>query len=991
MSKLEMRAMTPRRDESGMALITTLLVMTLISALVAGTFAAVTADQRANMSGRDQTQVFAAAHAALEKLTADLAALFASDVSPGADAIDELATRPPDFGDEAGIEFEGPAGDGYTIDFDRSPNPNPVAQDITVGPWEGFKGLITTYDMEVTARSAHPGGAEVKLKRQLQTVAIPAFQFGVFSETDQTFYAGDDFGFGGRVHTNGNLFLSELYGHTLTFSDRITAVGDIVRANLSNGRTISSVWFTGTVRVPSQITPTLQYRALASNEGSVQGMPGSTPTSNWGSWSDAHYHGALLNSSNGAKPLKLPLASQGAEPIDLIRRPRVDSDEDDENPAVFGQRYFATASVRILLSDRPEDILGLPTVTSTAPVRLDGTFGPGAGHPIARSFGNFTFQTHSSTSSTYSSGVATIMVASVPAELQMPTLTFDPPGSTPPTLSGVVCGGRNANQFLRCNISGLSVATLPSGTLISGIVDGATVTAVTSGSTSRSSSATVTITGSTAGFAPRLSNYLWATDSTGTTPIWCSGYDNGASPPRLTGCSGLSAAPARGSDISTHAHETSGTPLIGGFIKVELQSSSGTWTDVTDEILELGIGAPNQQSGSLCADPTPDAVLRIQRLRDNGGSGCTYAGSTSSQDWWPNTLYDAREGNHREVGTTAPIVMGGVMHYIALDVGNLKRWLSGDIPGMGDLAWDNNGYIVYFSDRRGNHNWDLAGLPETGEYGWEDVVNPADAEGDPNGTLQAGEDVNASGTLQTYGAAPQTLVTASATAPFNSAQANPRRQLNAGQARVNRTVLFRRALKLVNGGIVSGDNRLPTSGLTIASENPVYVQGNYNATTSPTAEPNVPAAIIADAVTLLSNDWKDSLSFRNPNNRDLRPARTTAFRFAVIAGKNRAFPHPDSEDDFLFGTDGGAGNFLRLLEDWNLSGVSINYRGSIISLYYSRQATGTFKYNTNVYDYGVRNFTFDTDFLNPALLPPGTPMFRDINILTFRQMLRPDS
>jgi hypothetical protein len=43
----------------------------------------------------------------------------------------------------------------------------------------------------------------------------------------------------------------------------------------------------------------------------------------------------------------------------------------------------------------------------------------------------------------------------------------------------------------------------------------------------------------------------------------------------------------------------------------------------------------------------------------------------------------------------------------------------------------------------------------------------------------------------------------------------------------------------------------------------------------------------------------------------------------------------------------------------------------------------------NVYDYGVRNFNFDTDFLLPSKLPPGTPMFRDVNTLTFRQILRP--
>ena len=43
-------------------------------------------------------------------------------------------------------------------------------------------------------------------------------------------------------------------------------------------------------------------------------------------------------------------------------------------------------------------------------------------------------------------------------------------------------------------------------------------------------------------------------------------------------------------------------------------------------------------------------------------------------------------------------------------------------------------------------------------------------------------------------------------------------------ARANRTLFFSRALKLVNGGL----GNLP-QGLTIVAENPVYVQGNYNA------------------------------------------------------------------------------------------------------------------------------------------------------------------
>jgi hypothetical protein len=326
--------------------------------------------------------------------------------------------------------------------------------------------------------------------------------------------------------------------------------------------------------------------------------------------------------------------------------------------------------------------------------------------------------------------------------------------------------------------------------------------------------------------------------------------------------------------------------------------------------------------------------------------------------------------------------------------------LNGDIGATGTETVVDNGYIVYFSDRRGNHDWDdpAGDDPETGEYGWEDVVNPASSSGTPNGSLDGGEDVNGSGDLQTYAANPEALVISpGATNPFDAANARPVRTFTSiavqgAQAMVNRTPLFRRALKLVNGDISGGVNNLPAAGLTVVAENPVYVEGNYNATnTIATTDPSVPAAVLADAVTLLSNNWTDARSFRFPHDRTQRDATTTGYRFAVLAGKNPSFDWPSAgSPQFLFGTDGGVGNFLRLLEDWNQNGVSINYKGSIVSLFNSRQATGTFKFSTNVYSYGDRNFSFDTNFLQPTLLPPGTPMFRDVNTLTFRQILRPN-
>jgi hypothetical protein len=69
----------------------------------------------------------------------------------------------------------------------------------------------------------------------------------------------------------------------------------------------------------------------------------------------------------------------------------------------------------------------------------------------------------------------------------------------------------------------------------------------------------------------------------------------------------------------------------------------------------------------------------------------------------------------------------------------------------------------------------------------------------------------------------------------------------------------------------------------------------------------------------------------------------------------------------------------------------LNYRGSIVSFFASRQATGIYKAGNHCYrPPATRNFSFDVDFLLPDKLPPGTPMFRDVNTLTFRQLLRPN-
>jgi hypothetical protein len=379
---------------------------------------------------------------------------------------------------------------------------------------------------------------------------------------------------------------------------------------------------------------------------------------------------------------------------------------------------------------------------------------------------------------------------------------------------------------------------------------------------------------------------------------------------------------------------------------------------------------------------------------------------------------------------------------VNIDVLNLQRWFKHNTApynvaaSTGNLVKiDGTGQSVYFSDRRNNRN---AASQETGEYGWEDFVNPGAANGVPNGVLDTGEDVNENGVLDVYGGVPNyngvynsvppcTLpqncngYAAAGVPVLTAANAKPQSPtISAMVAQVNRPILFRRALVLTRAENIGANpvvaDRL--TGFTVVSENPVYIKGNWNADVPAGVGfggVNAATSIIADAVTFLSAPstgcpaaptpcgWTDSNSFLNPYEvapnlvngiagrvANVGTATTNGwYRLAIIGGKGRAFTLPTVGNGIAadFGTDGGAHNFLRFLETW--TGETVNYLGSLATLYYNRQAVGTYKCCNTVYGAPTRAYNFDTNFLTPALLPPLTPMFRDINVIGFSQELRP--
>ncbi|HUA00150.1 MAG TPA: PilX N-terminal domain-containing pilus assembly protein [Candidatus Aquilonibacter sp.] len=969
--------------EKGMALITALLVLLLISAIIVGFSWSVMTDQTMSGATNQRQAAFYAAEGGMEQLTANLNNLFAQNYAPTGTEITALqgvANEPNIPGTTFIDPAKGTAGSGYAINFQADKNGNPVSQNetITAGPYQGMQGLVTPYTLSVIAQG--PNGGEVKLQRVVQTVGIPLFQFGIFSQTDLSFFAGPDFNFGGRVHTNGNLYLAE--GGTLTLGDKVTAYGEVIRTNLSNGWP-TATGYTGTVNV---LTGPGNYRALQTTEGSLVGTLGSAENTHWSNISIGTYNGYIRDgdqdpptytgtNATGVSALNLEVATPliGGTPIDLIRRPQQGEDNTTTgNPGKLGERYYSQASLRILLSDNPLDITGLPCETSSAPVDLSLLAQAGA-------------QAQTGAWSSSSSGNATLQAIETQAH------------SEP--------GGAGSN-LMPLAVSGAAGSTYSS-----------------------------------------------------TDGYWV----------------------------------PNGTPIIKGYIKIEAQTTygvpCGTYQDVTAEILGLGYVGRNTDpyvssgnpwtwvnpptlpalptkeiSPSTCGYPNPNAIIRLERVRDNPSSGSSdpcgtsHISSLTTTDVWPNVLFDSREGNGRDwcpngSGTCkiSP-TLGGLMYYVELDVNNLQKWFTGSIGNTGKSTKDpntsSNDFTVYFSDRRGNYiatplvsGWPPASpsTNETGEYGFNDVINPASQYGCPDNTLQGSEEFDSpqDTTLQTYGAQPgvapypltaggayglnnlYTLMDGSFGSLSNSSSSvlqpnwkcttNPSYisvpvaggpkvwpgwyVKNPQEARENPPLFFRRALKLINGSTINlgtcpnGNN----CGLAIASENPVYIQGDFNAPGGSFTTPYGATSIIADAVTFLSDNWNDVNSITSTYDTGWRTATATAYRVAIAAGKGISFTQPTQYTCYQdFGTDGGVHNFLRQMESW--SGIALNYKGSIVSLFYNRQAVGVYKDGSNntVYSPANRGYNFDTDFLTPSLLPPRTPMFRDTNTIGFTQYLLPN-
>ena len=163
--------------------------------------------------------------------------------------------------------------------------------------------------------------------------------------------------------------------------------------------------------------------------------------------------------------------------------------------------------------------------------------------------------------------------------------------------------------------------------------------------------------------------------------------------------------------------------------------------------------------------------------------------------------------------------------------------------------------------------------------------------------------------------------------------------------------------------------------MTVASENGVYIQGDYNTgtgtvpsdqsgaslTASPTATgySRYNSAVMVDAVTILSNSWKDSNSGLTVNSR---VATATTVHTAIFSGDVASNTSSNGV------ASGGVHNFPRFLENW--TNINFTYYGTLIEAFNSKSYTGVWQ-TDDVCTWPNRLWNFGTNFTNSQ--PPGLP------------------
>jgi hypothetical protein len=1064
------KSANPRPGERGAALAIALLMMVLLSAIALGVLAVVTGDTRIAGSDLKRTEACYASAASIEKMTNEFSALFAHTSRPSLSQLHNIELNyPPE------LIAEGYTFSDHTIalntDALAAMGTNPSAT-IPYGPFAGLIANLKPYTLTTTAQSAM---AQCKITRDMNNYLIPLFQFGMFSDGDIELHPGPPFTFNGRVHANGNIYVNG----SVKFLAKVTTANELIYDVLRNGSTRSGATVSmqvGSINVALNKGSMNGGPNLPAATASPAGQRGYFPTSPSGtintSWNVTsvvaavsgtanQFGGQLLTRTTGAAPLKLPLQMDNNPTRELIKRRMPNDSPDPTIPsALSDSRYHSKATIRILIDDESlatTDASGIPAGQGVALSTFDPLPLPNAAlstSPTANGGGRALWRVNdvnTSFSNSYNETANSfVQQQQNGSALQADTVRGVKPGAAPKSISGatnsnpisITCTGHGFSTGDKVFISGVGSNTNANGGYTITVVDANTFTlngragngsyAANTGAVYSFTALTKSINGAAipggAGITGRI--LIQIIDTAGNTfdvtpQILSMGVTEGEPNSILQLQRPLWAAFTQG---SRDASSAAGNNYLTYILNSTMIGAEG----------EIAIDAthPSLANGYLTAIQD-NGVGPAQRLDNPASNSLTsLLSGTAGANWssWnavvPINLYNVREGHLKTSVTQNAVYERGITNIVEINMRNLARWVDG-VYDQNLLAGTNalstnigkpDGYVVYISDRRGDKVKSMVDLSGTTINSTNGMVDNEDIYG-PNGVLDAGEDVQNTGALVKD---VTELPDAAALVTTPSYGSDRVKRAIAVAAWTNGTGsnhnYFRNAVRLFNGENLqlSGDaGKLSTTqGITVATENMIYVWGNYNTTginqapASGTSSLNdaaassryngnqVPASIAADALFPLSKTWFDSSSALNPDDYTARRAdrslpgvtSETSVRAGVIAGNNVSALSgtPDAGNGADSRLNGGMHNFPRFLEDWVSDDRRWNFVGSFVPLYHSTQTLGQWWYITggvSIYGAPVRNWAFDSTFLQLDRLPPGTPMFQYISPTAFRQVL----
>jgi len=301
-------------DNSGVALVTMMLLLSALTLLAVGAMMVSNIDLQLSSNYYQNSRAFYAAEAGVEKALSDIQTILDGQ---GTITDADLATITPPTLDNFSFE-----------EFTLLRSASSFVDTIDSGPYLGMVSL--NQPINITSKVVGPGNSSYHIKVSVEGIQIPIFQFGVFYNDSLEVHNGANMDFIGRVHTNSSLFVGTSASTVFTkFHRNITVAGDLYWFRIwgpsYNRLGIIQIEIPG----PDSASLTKDTRDYIGNDAG------------WVDYTNTTFKGRLRTRAHNITPLGMPIPRE-INPIEIIKRRQA-----GDGPALRTERLDWKADTRI--------------------------------------------------------------------------------------------------------------------------------------------------------------------------------------------------------------------------------------------------------------------------------------------------------------------------------------------------------------------------------------------------------------------------------------------------------------------------------------------------------------------------------------------------------------------------------------------------------------------------------------------------------------------